>query len=50
MNIFHARVAEQAECFDDMFTAVTKILEIKGANLTLEERNLVSSACKNLIS
>jgi 14-3-3 protein epsilon len=49
-NIFLARVAEQAERFDDMVTYLEAVLDIKGADVTSDERNLISVAFKNLIS
>ena len=49
-NIFLARVAEQAERFDDMVTYLEQVLDVKGADVTSDERNLISVAFKNLIS
>jgi 14-3-3 protein epsilon len=49
-NIFLARVAEQAERFDDMVTYLEAVLDVKGADVTSDERNLISVAFKNLIS
>ena len=49
-NIFLARVAEQAERFEDMVDFLEKVLEEKGADVTADERNLLSVAFKNLIS
>ena len=49
-NIFLARVAEQAERFDDMVTYLESVLDTKGADVTSDERNLISVAFKNLIS
>lgn len=49
-NIFLARVSEQAERFDDMVSFLEKVLESKGANVSPDERNLLSVAFKNLIS
>ena len=49
-NIFLARVAEQAERFDDMVTYLEAVLNVKGADVTSDERNLLSVAFKNLIS
>lgn len=45
-----ARVAEQAERFDDMVLFLTPVLEEKGSTLSNEDRNLLSVAFKNLIS
>jgi len=49
-NIFLARVAEQAERFEDMVEFLSKVLDAKGADVTSDERNLLSVAFKNLIS
>ncbi len=49
-NIFLARVAEQAERFEDMVDFLSKVLDVKGAEVTSDERNLLSVAFKNLIS
>ena len=44
-----ARVAEQAERFDDMVGFLQPILREKGGDFTVEERNLLSVGFKNLI-
>ena len=49
-NIFLARVAEQAERFEDMVDFLALVLDTKGADVTSDERNLLSVAFKNLIS
>ena len=49
-NIFLARVAEQAERFDDMVGYLEQVLDSKGITANADERNLVSVAFKNLIS
>lgn len=49
-NIFLARVAEQAERFDDMVEFLALVLDTKGSEVTSDERNLLSVAFKNLIS
>ena len=49
-NIFLARVAEQAERFEDMVTYLACVLDEKGADVSADERNLLSVAFKNLIS
>merc|ERR1712083_763730 len=49
-NIFLARVAEQAERFEDMVTYLAAVLDSKGGDVTADERNLLSVAFKNLIS
>lgn len=49
-NTFMARVAEQAERFEDMVEFLNLMIKAKGGNLTNEERNLLSVGFKNLIS
>ena len=49
-NIFLARVAEQAERFEDMVNFLELVLNEKGAEVSSDERNLLSVAFKNLIS
>ncbi len=49
-NIFLARVAEQAERFEDMVDFLKPVLDQKGGDITSDERNLLSVAFKNLIS
>ena len=49
-NIFMARVAEQAERFEDMVDFLKPVLDAKGANISGDERNLLSVAFKSLIS
>ena len=49
-NIFLARVAEQAERFEDMVDYLSQVLDAKGEDVTSDERNLLSVAFKNLIS
>ena len=49
-NIFLARVAEQAERFEDMVDFLAAVLDSKGSEVTSDERNLLSVAFKNLIS
>ena len=48
-NIFMARVAEQAERFDDMVLYLNKVVENKAEDFTTEERNLLSVGFKNQI-
>ena len=48
--IFLARVAEQAERFEDMVDYLGQVLDSKGGDITADERNLLSVAFKNLIS
>ena len=49
-SIFLARVAEQAERFEDMVDFLKPVLDAKGGDVTSDERNLLSVAFKNLIS
>ena len=49
-KIFLARVAEQAERFDDMVSFLDEVLAAKGGEVNPDERNLLSVAFKNLIS
>ena len=49
-KIFLARVAEQAERFDDMVQFLEEVLKVKGHTVNPDERNLLSVAFKNLIS
>ena len=48
-NIFMARVAEQAERFDDMVNYLQKVVQSKTEDFTTEERNLLSVGFKNQI-
>jgi len=48
-KIFMARVAEQAERYEDMVDFLKPILKEKGGDFTVEERNLLSVGFKNLI-
>ena len=50
-KIFLARVAEQAEKFDDMVGFLEEAIELKGdgGEFTVDERNLFSFGFKNLI-
>jgi 14-3-3 protein epsilon len=48
-NIFMARVAEQAERYEDMVEFLREVTQAKGGSLSVEERNLLSVAFKNLI-
>ena len=49
-KIFLARVAEQAEKFDDMVEFLNGAIEAKsGEDFTIDERNLLSVGFKNLI-
>ena len=49
-HIFLASVAEQAERFEDMVDQLEMVLKEKGADVSSDERNLLSVAFKNLIS
>lgn len=44
-----ARVAEQAERFDDMVDFLKEVIASKSGDFTTEERNLLSVGFKNLI-
>lgn len=49
-KIFLARVAEQAEKFDDMVDFLNEAIKAKnGENFTIDERNLLSVGFKNQI-
>jgi 14-3-3 protein epsilon len=48
-NIFMARVAEQAERFDDMVQYLKEVVKGKSEDFTTEERNLLSVGFKNQI-
>ena len=48
-NIFMARVAEQAERFDDMVGYLNAVVKSKNEDFTTEERNLLSVGFKNQI-
>lgn len=48
-KIFMARVAEQAERFEDMVSFLKEMLKEKKGELSVEERNLLSVGFKNLI-
>jgi len=48
-NIFMARVAEQAERFDDMVNYLQSVVKCKTDDFTTEERNLLSVGFKNQI-
>jgi len=47
--IARAKLAEQAERYDDMAEAMKKVTEMGGDPLTTEERNLLSVAYKNIV-
>lgn len=47
-NVFMAKVAEQAERYEDMVEYMKRVAEV-GSELTVEERNLLSQAFKNAV-
>lgn len=49
-KIFMARVADQAERYEDMVSFLKEVIETKDEDLNTEERNLLSVGFKNLIS
>jgi 14-3-3 protein epsilon len=49
-KIFMARVADQAERYEDMVEFLTEVIKLKDEDLNTEERNLLSVGFKNLIS
>ena len=48
--IFMARVAEQTERFHDMFDFLKPVIDEQAANISIDERNLISTAFKNLVA
>jgi len=48
INVFMAKLAEQAERYDEMVEAMKNVADL-GQELTVEERNLLSVAYKNVI-
>jgi 14-3-3 protein epsilon len=49
-KIFMARVADQAERYEDMVEFLKEVIQAKDEDLNTEERNLLSVGFKNLIS
>jgi 14-3-3 protein epsilon len=49
-NIYLARVAEKADCHEDTIKIMEDLIKTKENDLNLEERNILSSAYKNLVS
>jgi len=49
-SIFMARVSEQAERFNDMVEFLKPVVAEKGPELSIDERNLLQVAFKNLIA
>jgi len=47
-NVYMAKLAEQGERYDEMVEAMKKVAQM-GVELTVEERNLLSVAYKNVI-
>ena len=48
--VYRAKLAEQAERYDEMVSFMTKVVEFAaGSELSVEERNLLSVAFKNVI-
>lgn len=47
-NVYMAKLAEQAERYDEMVNAMKGVAELK-LELTVEERNLLSVAYKNVV-
>lgn len=48
--VYRAKLAEQAERYDEMVSFMTKVVELAaGSELSVEERNLLSVAFKNVI-
>merc|ERR1711931_234520 len=48
-KIQRAKLAEQAERYDDMATAMKEVTKMEGGPLSTEERNLLSVAYKNIV-
>jgi len=48
-HIYMAKLAEQAERYDDMVKDMKQVAHLSTADLTVEERNLLSVAYKNVI-
>ena len=48
-DVFLAKLAEQAERFDDMVEHMQKVVEDKNGALEMEERNILSVAFKNVV-
>ena len=49
-NIFMARIAEQSERYQDMVEYLKTVIEQKGADMSTDERSLLSVAFKNLVA
>jgi len=48
-NVYMAKLAEQAERYDEMVEYMKKVAQDAGEDLSLEERNLLSVAYKNVV-
>jgi len=48
-NVYMAKLAEQAERYEEMVDYMKKVVVTKGDELSLEERNLLSVAYKNVV-
>ena len=49
-NIFMARIAEQGERYQDMVDFLKMVIEQKGADMSTDERSLLSIAFKNVVA
>lgn len=49
IQVFIARVAEQAMCYEDMLRFLEPLMDQKGPTLNTDERQLVTAACKYVI-
>ena len=49
-NIFMARIAEQSERYADMLDFLKIVIEQKGADMSPDERHLLSVAFKNVVA
>ena len=47
--IFLARLADEAKRFEDEFEFISELALKKGDDLSIEERNLLNSGCKNWV-
>ena len=45
-----ARVSEQTERFNDMFDFMKPVIQEKGVDISVDERNLLSTSFKNLVA
>ena len=48
-NVYMAKLAEQAERYEEMVDFMKKVAEVSSEDLSLEERNLLSVAYKNVV-